>query len=362
MTPADLTGVVVAAVRAAVADGELAVPVPPWAPLERSRPGLPGDYATALPLRLARAAGRSSREVAEILARRLRRLPDVAEVAVLDPGFVNFTLAPTAYAELIREIVTSGAAYGRSSWLAGERLTAARAGDLAAAGTLAEARRRVVEEVVGRLYDACGATVTWPVAGAAGSGGEWAAGPADAPAPTTGGAASEDGMADLVETIGEETLRHALCRIPAGGPVAVGPQPWARQNLDNPAYAVRYAHAHAAATLRHAADLGVGLAAVSAFEPRLLAHPRERALLGALAELPGRIAEAARRAQPYLLVRYLEELAGAYFGCHETVRVLPRGDEEPTAAHRSRLWLTAAARVVVANGLGLLGITAPDRM
>ena len=74
------------------------------------------------------------------------------------------------------------------------------------------------------------------------------------------------------------------------------------------------------------------------------------------------VASAAELREPHRVARYLEELAGTYHRFYDACRVLPRGDEEPTDVHRARLWLVEATRTVLANGLGLLGVTAPDRM
>ena len=93
--------------------------------------------------------------------------------------------------------------------------------------------------------------------------------------------------------------------MPPGGPA---PQPalLARHVLGNPAYAVRYAHAAAAAVLRWAASLG---SAPDGFQPRLLMAPRELALLDTLSWLPERVAMAARRGRPDEFAGYLVELA-----------------------------------------------------
>ena len=74
------------------------------------------------------------------------------------------------------------------------------------------------------------------------------------------------------------------------------------------------------------------------------------------------IATAAELREPHRVARYLEELAGTYHRFYDACRVLPRGDEEVTDLHRARLWLVEATRVVLANGLGLLGVNAPERM
>jgi arginyl-tRNA synthetase len=66
--------------------------------------------------------------------------------------------------------------------------------------------------------------------------------------------------------------------------------------------------------------------------------------------------------EPHRIARYLEDTAAAYHRFYDSCRVLPMGDEEPTDLHRARLRLVEATRVVLANGLGLLAVSAPDRM
>ena len=94
----------------------------------------------------------------------------------------------------------------------------------------------------------------------------------------------------------------------------------------------------------------------------LLTHPREGDLIRTLGEFPRVLASAAELREPHRVARYLEELAGAYHRFYDTCRVLPQGDEEPAALHTARLALCSAARQVLANGLGLLGVSAPERM
>jgi arginyl-tRNA synthetase len=94
----------------------------------------------------------------------------------------------------------------------------------------------------------------------------------------------------------------------------------------------------------------------------LLTHEREGLLLGALADFPRVVASAAELREPHRVARYLEETAATYHRFYDACRVLPRGDEEVTATTTARLWLCAATRTVLANGLALLGVTAPDRM
>jgi arginyl-tRNA synthetase len=74
------------------------------------------------------------------------------------------------------------------------------------------------------------------------------------------------------------------------------------------------------------------------------------------------VASAAELREPHRVARYLEELAGTYHRFYDACRVLPRGDEVATELTTARLWLVEAARIVFANGLDLLGVSAPDRM
>jgi arginyl-tRNA synthetase len=126
-------------------------------------------------------------------------------------------------------------------------------------------------------------------------------------------------------------------------------------------YYVQYAHARVASILRNAADLGLA-PDVGGFDPALLSHDKEGDLLRALAELPRVVAGAAQLREPHRVARYLEDTAATYHRFYDACRVLPMGDEEPTDLHRARLLLVAATRTVLANGLDLLGVSAPERM
>ncbi len=85
-------------------------------------------------------------------------------------------------------------------------------------------------------------------------------------------------------------------------------------------------------------------------------------LLGVLAEFERVVLQAAELREPHRIARYTEELAGAYHRWYDNCRVTPQGDEEITDLHRTRLWLNDATGQVLRNGLGLLGVSAPERM
>ena len=139
---------------------------------------------------------------------------------------------------------------------------------------------------------------------------------------------------------------------------------WTKATSDNPVFYVQYAHARVCSILRNAADLGLERRATRASShPRACStHEREGDLLRALAEFPRVVAAAAELREPHRVARYLEDTAAAYHRFYDTCRVLPMGDEEPTDLHRARLLLVDATRVVLANGLALLGVSAPERM
>ncbi|QIK75900.1 arginine--tRNA ligase [Nocardioides piscis] len=163
---------------------------------------------------------------------------------------------------------------------------------------------------------------------------------------------------DLVEAIGVDASRYALARYHSDSPIDIDLDLWSRASNDNPVYTVQYAHARVSSLMRNAADLGVEATS----HPALLAHEKEGELLRSLAEFPRVVKAAAELREPHRVARYLEGLAGTYHRFYDSCRVLPRGDEETSDLHRARLLLVDATRIVLANGLGLLGVTAPERM
>ena len=550
MTPADLSAAVRAAVQSAVDDGELVVPVPESVKVERPKVREHGDYATSVALQLAKPAGRPPREVAELVAARLRAADGVSRVDVAGPGFLNVTLDSAAQGELARTVVTSGATYGRSEVNARHRfnlefvsanptgplhlghvrwaavgdalgrileasgaevvreyyfndagvqidryalslLAAARGeptppdgyggayiGDIAAQVVqdhpdaldlgqdeavalfrregmdlmFAEIRRSLADFGVhfdvyfnekdlhdkgeldvalkrltdaGHVFEQDGAT--WLRTTTFGddkdrvlikADGDWTYFAADCayyldkrergfdkvvimlgadhhgyigrykalvaaygddpednfeillgqlvnlfkdgqPLRMSKRAGTSVTLQELVDAIGADAGRYALARYSTDSTIDLDLDLWSRRTSDNPVFYVQYAHARVASLLRNAADLGLDRGEL---HPELLGHEREGDLLGSLGEFPRVVATAAELREPHRVARYLEELAGTYHRFYDACRVLPRGDEETTDLHRARLWLVEATRVVLANGLGLLGVTAPDRM
>jgi len=164
---------------------------------------------------------------------------------------------------------------------------------------------------------------------------------------------------DLVEMVGVDAARYSLIRSSVDVNIDIDLDLLRKQSNENPVYYVQYAHARLAALARNAADLGLS-ADPSAVA--LLTEPAEGELIRTLGDFPDVVATAAELREPHRVCRYLEDLAGDYHRFYDACRVLPQGDEEPGELNSARLALCEATRQVIANGLAILGVTAPERM
>jgi arginyl-tRNA synthetase len=552
VTPADLSAAIRDCLAAAVAAGELAVPVPDEVRVERPKQREHGDWSTNVALQLAGPAGRPAREVARVLAARLGVVAGIKSVDVAGPGFINVVLDAGAAGELARTIVEAGASYGRSDGGAGHkvnlefvsanptgpihlggtrwaavgdslaRIIAATGADVAreyyfndhgaqidrfAQSLLARARglptpedgyagqyiddiaaqvvtmadgdprelpdeqaqevfrsigvdlmfdeikaslhefgvdfdvyfhendvhasgavEHAIERLreLGHVYTADGAT--WLRSTDLGddrdrviirSDGEptyfagdlayylnkrergfdrvlimlgadhhgyigrmmaMCAAFGDTPGENleiligqmvnlvkdgqpvrmSKRAGTVVSLEDLVDAVGVDAARYALARSSVDSTIDIDLDLLVRRSNDNPVYYVQYAHSRTCGVARNAAEAGVRRA--DAFDPGLLTDPTEAVLLAALGEFPRVVMAAADLREPHRIARYLEELAGHFHKWYEVCRVTPRGDEPVTDTHRTRLWVNDATRTVLANGLGLLGVSAPERM
>ncbi|MFL6155366.1 MAG: arginine--tRNA ligase [Marmoricola sp.] len=172
---------------------------------------------------------------------------------------------------------------------------------------------------------------------------------------------------ELAEEIGVDALRYSLARYPAETPLTLDIAEITRASADNPVYYVQYGHARTCRMMANAADLGMALPALEGpdgFDPALLSHERDRELLRSLAEFPAVVASAAELREPHRVARYLEDMTAVFNRWYDTkdCRMLPQGDEPVTATNLARLVLVVATRTVIANGLDLLGVSAPERM
>jgi len=556
VTPDALAAAVRGSLTAAVAAGDLTLEVPAEVRVERPRTREHGDWSTNVALQVAKAAGRPPRQVADLLAARLRDLPGVARVDVAGPGFLNITLDAAEAGDLARVIVEAGDDYGRSDSLAGARInlefvSANPTGPIHLGGT----RWAAVGDSLGRILTAMGADVTKeyyfndhgvqidrfarsllasalgelpPDDGYAGAyiddiaadvirraaedgdpdprglpleaaqeafrvrgvdlmfdqikvslhdfgvdfdvyfhedslhtagrvsqaierltalgrtyeadGAQWLRttdfgddkdrvlikgdgnaayiagdlayyldkrergfdrniimlgadhhgyiGRMMAMTAAFGDTPGEhleiligqmvnlvkDGvpvrmskragtvvtMEDLVDAVGTDAARYALARSSADSTLDVDLDLLTRSTNDNPVFYVQYAHARISGVSRNAPAAGVRLA--DGFDPSTLIDETESVLLAALGEFPRIVTQAGTLREPHRVARYLEELAGHYHKWYDACRVTPRGDDPVTDVNRARLWLNEATRVVLANGLRLLGVSAPERM
>ncbi|GGY79009.1 arginine--tRNA ligase [Streptomyces nitrosporeus] len=410
MTPADLSRTVLRAVRRAVDEDALRAPVPARVRVERTRPGGSGDYACAVALQLAGPAALPAREVAGILRERMTAAPGVGRVEITGPGFLNFHLddaaEAAARAALVHETGRRGIRYG---WADGPT------GQVHQLHHRREVRAAVVADAVARLLRARGALVRTTCEEAPDP--DWARlgvtvdayGRPPAPLRETRPVPAGATAGELLERLGPDAARWGLLRpathdrAPLDGSLLV-------QAEGNPLFLVRYAHARARALTRGARLLGFTAAspqelssvaeeasAVAGELPPVAGErpasegkppapagerpasgegtpaPAEQipdpagersasALHTLLADHPGVLADAARHQAPDRLARHLETVAAAFLDFHDTARPLPVGDEKPSAAHRSRLALAEAAGTVLAGGLALLGISAPEHL
>jgi arginyl-tRNA synthetase len=550
VTPAELSAAVLSAVAACLQAGDFQGTTPVEAVIDRPKNPEHGDYATNIALRLAKPAGKPAREVAEAIAARLRAAEGIERVDVAGPGFLNITLGAGALGEVARTIVTSGAEFGRSTELTGQRINLefvsanptgpvhlghtrwAALGDSLrrilesagadvtaehytndygsqidkfAASLLAVSRGQAVAEdgyhgdyvfdvakqVVeqqpgvldlpdddalavfktagyelmianakaslarfrvefdvwfserslhesgavdaaidrlreqGHVFDADGAIwlrttdfgddkdrvlvrsngeKTYFAPDAAYYLNKRARGfdkcvymlgadhhgyvprlraivacAGDDPDKTLDVLIGQlvklvrDGeelrlskragnivtLDDFVDLVGVDAGRYSLARWSADTPLTLDIAEITRNSSDNPVYYVQYAHARTCNAKRNAADVGIGL---DVFRPELLDSPFEATLLTALGEFPRVIAGAAELRAPHRVARYLEELAGTYHRWYDSCRIIPKGDDPIEDVNRTRAWLNDATRIVLANGLALLGVSAPERM
>jgi arginyl-tRNA synthetase len=312
------------------------------------KPGYrPGTYATSLPFRLAAETGQEPGEVAAELAARLGPVGWIADAVVTGGGYLTVTVTPSALARLAVRVPAAGAGCAASDALRGTCVAAPPAAGLASASSWAEAWDLVTAAVAANLAAAAGAKIKATKA------------PERRPAP---GVASP---AAAVAAAGAEAVCYTLTRTSVRPAGPVNPMRYVPNNLLNPFFAVRYAHARAASVLRWAADLGIERGQPAGLRPETLAHRSELELLGAISWLPERVAAAARRRRPDVFARCLEHLAVTWLDCSESCPALPFGgrsapDDGPTAA--ARLWLAAAAQTALGTCLRLLGVEPPPRL
>jgi arginyl-tRNA synthetase len=171
-------------------------------------------------------------------------------------------------------------------------------------------------------------------------------------------------LEDFVDALGVDATRYALARYSSDSPIDIDVELWTSASRENPVYYVQYVAARTASVARQAAAVGLSRGESADFHAELLVNEKENDLLKALGEYPETVTRSAELREPHHVARLLEKIAGAYHRFYDepACRVLPRGDEPIGDGNRARLWLNDATRTVIANGLGLLGVSAPERM
>ena len=166
-------------------------------------------------------------------------------------------------------------------------------------------------------------------------------------------------LRDLIDEVGCDATRFFLSARAANSQLTFDINLALSQSNDNPVYYIQYAHARACSVKRRLTELGwtwdpqVALAQLDA-----LTEENEKALLRQLDKYPEVVAAAASASEPHTVATYLRELAGDFHTCYNAHKVLV----EDEALRNARVALTEAVRQVIANGLGLLGVSAPEEM
>ncbi|WP_406365555.1 ArgS-related anticodon-binding protein NrtL [Streptomyces sp. NBC_00645] len=425
MTPVELSRTVLRAVRRAVDVGELSVSVPASVAVTPPGPGGCGDYATNIALRLAGPAGRPAREVADVLRPHIADAPGVADVAVTGPGFLNITLGGGAAAALVEEVLEQGTRYGHGDTIAGQ-VVELRVPYDTRAEVVADTLVRIVATQGGRAEVRHAEPVNLrPVpapenpAPLGPDAARWALlhpAPHDRPrisadhllqresnplfrvryahartralsrnaatlgftsAPAPLGAHPVDGLADgpVVDTgaptgtLTDARRTDASSGTSASGTSASGTSASGTSASGTSASGTSASGTSASGTSASGTSVSgtltpatpaPGTPTPGTLTPAPPTPPHETELLVALAEYPHVLRVAARDRGPDRVARHLVVTADALLGFQHVV--LPFGDEKPSAAHRARLALAEAAGTVLAGGLSLLGISAPEHL
>jgi arginyl-tRNA synthetase len=317
--------------------------------VERTRDEAHGDYASNIAMRLAKAAGREPREVAQAIIGAMPPSPLVASAQVAANGFINFFLAPAALAREVRRIHELGVAYGRSSIGAGKPM---RVGVLASPQDVLQARYVASSESLASVLTAAGYDVQRE---------------ALAQAPAVGNVTFSRGKVaaqvatwrSLREEVGDDACRFFFLTRGLEQSLDFDLKLATTRSIDNPLFCVQYAHARVASTMKEmkARDISFDLAAGLGSLERL-DKGAEQTLIAALLRFPEEVESAAANCAPHSIVYYLREVANAF----HTYYAAEQWIIEEVDLRNARLALVFAAGQVIRNGLALIGVSAPESM
>jgi arginyl-tRNA synthetase len=170
-------------------------------------------------------------------------------------------------------------------------------------------------------------------------------------------------LSDLVDDVGPGVTRFLSLLSSIDNATTVDLDAVRQQSMENPVYYVQYAHARIRSIERESSERGVSRPPLDEVDLSVLDHPRELDVLRVLAELPDTLAAASAERAPHKVTSWIRELARHFHGFYHDCRIMSTPNIEVSdETTQARLWLVEATRIGLVIGLGLLGVTAPDRM
>jgi len=165
-------------------------------------------------------------------------------------------------------------------------------------------------------------------------------------------------LRDVVDEVGRDACRFFFLMRRCDSQLDFDLELAKQNSSDNPVYYVQYAHARICSINRNAAEVGMVVPSLAQFDFSHLTHAEEIALIRQLSRFPEAVEGAALHCEPHRLVFYLQDLAAQLHSYYNRHRVL---DEDPQTTS-ARLYLVNAVRIILANALRLLGVSAPEQM
>lgn len=163
---------------------------------------------------------------------------------------------------------------------------------------------------------------------------------------------------ELLDDVGPDAARYFFVTRSADSHLDFDMDLAKRQTNENPVFYIQYAHARIASIKRQLQSRGQTVPRAHEVDLRLLTEPEELALMRRLADFPEEVNRAALDLAPHRVAHYVHDLAGLFHGFYNAHRVLGAGH----GLEEARLVLAASTQTVIRTALGLLGVTAPERM
>ena len=165
-------------------------------------------------------------------------------------------------------------------------------------------------------------------------------------------------LKDVIDEVGRDAARFIFLTRRSDSPLEFDLELAKEKSADNPVYYVQYAHARISSIIRLAKERQLDLDVLENLDFKRLSLPEEMALIKQLSLYPEVVENSARFLEPHRLPYYLTELASAFHSYYKHNRII----QDDLGLAQARYHLVKAIRVVVGNGLGLLGVSAPEQM